>query len=130
MRARTLIAVFFLTVTVAVVANEKVPQTPDQGEEIHQIDSDEHTIASHEAPANWSVVPFVLLLVMIATGPLFYPHFWHKSYPAISVGLGIMVMFYYVFILHNEHGPVHSAAEYIQFIALADRDCMLPQEES
>lgn len=87
-------------------------------EEIHKLDSDEHTISSHSAPNPWSVIPFALLLVMIATGPLFYPHFWHKSYPIISVGLGLLVMGYYLFALHNEHGPVHSAAEYIQFIAL------------
>ena len=41
---------------------------------------DEHP----HAPA-WMVTPFVLLLLMIATGPLFYEHFWHKNYPRISV---------------------------------------------
>lgn len=71
-----------------------------------------------EKPPAWSVIPFVLLLVMIATGPLFYPHFWHKSYPAISLTLGFLVCTYYIFLLHNTHSPVHSAAEYIQFIAL------------
>lgn len=84
----------------------------------HPIDSDDHSIASHETPPLWSIIPFVLLLVMIATGPLFYPHFWHKSYPIISVGLGMLVGGYYLFSLHNQHSPIHSAAEYIQFIAL------------
>ena len=31
-------------------------------------------------PALWSVIPFALLLLMIATGHLFYAHFWHKNY--------------------------------------------------
>ena len=28
----------------------------------------------HSAPATWSIFPFALLLLMIATGPLFYEH--------------------------------------------------------
>ncbi len=71
----------------------------------------------HVAPI-WLVIPFVLLLLMIATGPLFYEHFWHKNYPKIAIGLAILVVFYYLFILGNVHGPVHAMAEYIQFIAL------------
>ncbi|MFD2203910.1 sodium:proton antiporter [Shivajiella indica] len=70
-----------------------------------------------EAPV-WLVIPFVALLLMIATGPLFYEHFWHHNYPKIAVGLAILVVFYYLFALHNVHGPVHALAEYIQFIAL------------
>lgn len=71
----------------------------------------------HSAPA-WTVIPFVLLLLMIATGPLFYEHFWHKNYPKIAVILAILVVSYYLFVLHNNHSPVHAAFEYIQFIAL------------
>ncbi|WP_373520543.1 sodium:proton antiporter [Aquiflexum sp.] len=77
-------------------------------------DSDEH----HEIAPLWLVIPFVTLLLMIATGPLFYEHFWHHNYPKIAVGLAIFVVFYYLFILHNVHGPVHAMAEYVQFIAL------------
>lgn len=69
-------------------------------------------------PAAWSVIPFILLLVMIATGPLFYAHFWHKHYPAISVALGALVVIYYFFVLHDEHHPVHTLVEYISFISL------------
>lgn len=73
---------------------------------------------SHHGPAGWSVVPFVVLLLMIATGPLFYEHFWHKNYPIIAVALAVIVVSYYLFFLHNQHSPVHAAFEYIQFIAL------------
>lgn len=118
MYARTLIAFLLVIVSLMAFANDQDPHDQNQEEQIHQIDSDDHSIASHVEPANWSVIPFVLLLVMIATGPLFYPHFWHKSYPVISVCLGLLVIGYYIFGLHNEHGPVHSGAEYIQFIAL------------
>ena len=72
----------------------------------------------HEGPAGWSVVPFVILLTMIATGPLFYEHFWHKYYPVIAVALATIVISYYLFGLHNMHGPVHAFFEYFQFIAL------------
>lgn len=119
MLARILITILLLaTVWVAYAGDSVSPQQQEQGDDYHQIDSDDHSISSHVAPELWSVIPFALLLVMIATGPLFYPHFWHKSYPVISVGLGLLVIGYYLFALHNEHGPVHSGAEYVQFIAL------------
>ena len=69
-------------------------------------------------PAPWSVIPFIALLLMIATGPLFFAHFWHKYYPAIAISLGFIVVGYYVFALGNAHQPIHSIAEYISFIAL------------
>lgn len=72
----------------------------------------------HDGPAIWSVLPFALLLTMIATGPLFYEHFWHKNYPVIAVLLAAIVIVYYLFGLHNTHGPVHAFFEYFQFIAL------------
>ncbi|MEO9966020.1 MAG: sodium:proton antiporter [Reichenbachiella sp.] len=73
--------------------------------------------AHHHAPG-WSVIPFALLLIMIATGPLFYEHFWHKNYPIVACVLAVMVISYYLFVLHNTHAPVHAMAEYVQFIAL------------
>ncbi|MTI24916.1 sodium:proton antiporter [Fulvivirga kasyanovii] len=73
---------------------------------------------AHHAPPGWTVIPFVVLLLMIATGPLFYEHFWHKNYPKVAIALAAMVVLYYLFVLHNTHGPVHALAEYVQFIAL------------
>jgi len=70
-----------------------------------------------EAPG-WSVIPFILLLTMIATGPLFYEHFWHKNYPKIAVILAAFVVVYYIFALDNIHNPIHSFFEYFQFISL------------
>lgn len=73
----------------------------------------------HGTPAaGWSVIPFVALLLMIATGPLFYEHFWHKNYPKIAVILAVIVIGYYLFILQNAHHPIHALAEYVQFISL------------
>lgn len=104
-------------------------QADTQTEAIH-IDAQDNEIAGtaehthddahghHETAPVWLVIPFVALLLMIATGPLFYEHFWHHNYPKIAVGLAILVVFYYLFVLHNVHGPVHALAEYVQFIAL------------
>ncbi|REG83973.1 sodium:proton antiporter [Algoriphagus antarcticus] len=84
----------------------------------HGIVSAEAEEADHHTAPIWLVIPFVALLLMIATGPLFYEHFWHKNYPKIAIGFALMVVFYYLFILGNVHAPVHAMAEYIQFIAL------------
>ena len=77
----------------------------------------EHT-SPHATPAFWSMIPFVILLLMIATGPLFYEHFWHSNYPKITVVLALLVVIYYLFALHNTHSPIHALFEYVQFIAL------------
>lgn len=117
MIGRILVAILLMTVIVVAHANDAPVQEHQETHQTldHEAGDDGH---SSEKPAFWSVIPFVLLLVMIATGPLFYPHFWHKSYPIIAVLLAFLVCTYYLFWLHNEHSPVHSAAEYIQFIAL------------
>ncbi len=77
----------------------------------------EHASA-HSEPAPWSVIPFIALLLMIATGPLFFAHFWHHHYPKVAVGLGVVVVGYYLFVLGDNGHPVHALMEYIQFIAL------------
>ena len=69
-------------------------------------------------PAMWSVIPFIALLLMIATGPLFYAHFWHKYYPHVAFVLGAVVVAYYQFVLHSSGHIVHSFFEYFAFISL------------
>jgi len=116
-------AVFFMMMVVLTASANDTNLPPQDDQEHHEVaaeheeDHDNSGHASH-SPAMWSVIPFILLLIMIATGPLFYPHFWHKSYPVISIILAFIVCTYYLFWLNNQHSPVHSAAEYIQFIAL------------
>ncbi|MFT5639961.1 MAG: Na+/H+ antiporter NhaD/arsenite permease-like protein [Cyclobacteriaceae bacterium] len=100
---------------------EETPQ--DHGDNIEQVDQEiqEESLGEskeHHGPAMWSVFPFALLLIMIATGPLFYEHFWHKNYPYVAMALAGIVVVYYLFFLHNHHSPVHALFEYVQFIAL------------
>ncbi|MEM1043933.1 MAG: sodium:proton antiporter [Bacteroidota bacterium] len=69
-------------------------------------------------PPVWLVIPFAALLLMIATGPLFYLHHWHHHYPKYAVALGAIVAGYYLFVLHSPIPMVHALEEYIAFIAL------------
>jgi len=71
-----------------------------------------------ESPPVWLVIPFALLLLMIATGPLFYPHFWHHHYPKVAIALGALVAAYYLFGMGETLPIQHAAAEYFSFIAL------------
>ena len=72
----------------------------------------------HTEPPIWLVIPFILLLLMIATGPLLYPHHWHQHYPKYAVGLGLLVSGYYLFGLDDFMSIFHAMEEYLSFIAL------------
>jgi Na+/H+ antiporter NhaD/arsenite permease-like protein len=64
------------------------------------------------------VAPFVLLLLGIAIVPFINKRFWEHNYHRIAVGLGLLVLGYYVFSLHNTPRMLTSAVEYIGFMAL------------
>ena len=70
------------------------------------------------APPLFLVLPFVVLLLMIATGPLFYPHHWHHHYPKYAVGLGLLVAAYGFFVMGTAAPLLHAVEEYVSFIAL------------
>ncbi len=69
-------------------------------------------------PPVFLVVPFVAMLLLIATGPVLYPHHWHKRYPAYALGLGLLVAAYYLVILGDGTPILHAVEEYTSFIAL------------
>ena len=75
-------------------------------------------LAEGPIPPVWLCLPFVVLLLMIATGPLFYEHHWHHHYPKYAVALGILTMLYYWFIQQTFDPTLHAMAEYLSFIAL------------
>lgn len=89
----------------------------EESREAHNVDEGHGGHYNH-SPHPIAVLPFVLLLGMIATGPLFYEHFWHKRYPLVTILLGTIVVVYYVFALKNTHAPIHALFEYVSFIAL------------
>lgn len=74
--------------------------------------------AHHQLPATFMVMPFVILLIMIATGPLFYKHFWEHHFHHVSIALGLVTVLYYIFGLHDTHSLTHTLSEYISFISL------------
>ncbi len=74
--------------------------------------------AAHVLPSAYMVIPFILLLLMIATGPLFYKHFWENHYPKVSLLLSVVVILYYIIFLNNTKSLLHTLTEYISFIAL------------
>jgi len=77
----------------------------------------EHNVFENPPPA-YIVTPFIVLLLMIATGPLFYRHFWEHNYPKVSIALGSITVFYYLFVLNDPLSLLHTLEEYISFIAL------------
>jgi Na+/H+ antiporter NhaD/arsenite permease-like protein len=92
-----------------------------QEDQLEHTEHSEHSQGhetDHHFPSPWAVLPFVILLTMIATGPIFYEHFWHHHYPKVAVILAAITISYYLFFLGNSHGPIHAFFEYFQFIAL------------
>lgn len=94
---------FFILITNELIASESVLESFTE---------------NHILPDPFIVIPFIVLLLMIATGPLFYHHFWERNYPKIAITLGSITVLYYLIILNDSHSLIHTAAEYISFIAL------------
>lgn len=69
-------------------------------------------------PPVWLVIPFISLLLLIASGPVLFAHFWHHQYKKISVALGLLVGAYYALALDNLVLPLETLAEYFSFISL------------
>ena len=72
----------------------------------------------HSAPPIWLIIPFVSLLLMIATGPIFFEKMWHHYYKHISLALAVLVGGYYLVVLKEPLIVGESFAEYISFISL------------
>ena len=72
----------------------------------------------HAVPLPFSVLPFVMLLGLIALAPLWFPDWWAKRYPWVAFGLGALTLAYYGFGLHAHTRILHTAQEYFSFIAL------------
>ncbi len=107
-----LLSVLFLSAT-SVDASTSVEDTLATTT-VEQEQSQEH----HSLPSPYMVIPFIVLLGMIATGPLFYHHFWETNYPKIAIALGSVTVVYYLVFLQDSHTLLHTAAEYLSFIAL------------
>ena len=64
------------------------------------------------------VAPFILLLGSIATLPLLCKHWWERNFAWVSLGLGALICFHYLFQLHDSESLIHTGIEYFSFIVL------------
>lgn len=112
-----LIAVLVITLIVSFPANAYADNVIDTTQVVHSEHSSEHNIFENP-PSPYMVIPFIVLLLMIATGPLFYRHFWEHNYPKVSIALGSITVLYYLFIFNDPLSLLHTLEEYISFIAL------------
>ena len=69
-------------------------------------------------PAPIFLLPFAGLLLAIALLPVFLQHHWERHYHRISVGLGAIVVCYYVFGLRAGLEMLRVAGEYLSFIVV------------
>jgi Na+/H+ antiporter NhaD/arsenite permease-like protein len=65
-----------------------------------------------------AILPFVTLLTIVALAPLFFPDWWGRHYPKVCAALSVVVVLYYCFGLNAGKNVLHTAAEYVSFIAL------------
>ncbi|MEJ2195131.1 MAG: sodium:proton antiporter [Ignavibacteriaceae bacterium] len=109
-----LVLILFFIFVDKLTANENVNDTT----QVVTSDISEEGEFMHELPPVYMVAPFIVLLLMIATGPLFYHHFWERNYPKVAMVLGSITVIYYLAVLNDSHSLLHSLAEYFSFIAL------------
>src|SRR5437660_9918218 len=74
--------------------------------------------ASVADPNPLMLLPFAALLLSIALLPFVLKHHWERHYHKISVGLGAISVFYYVFVLHDSGEMLRTAGDYVSFMAL------------
>ncbi|HSH92664.1 MAG TPA: sodium:proton antiporter, partial [Roseimicrobium sp.] len=64
------------------------------------------------------ILPFGLLLALIALAPLFFSGWWGNHYPKVAIGLALVTLSYYIFGLNALPQVLHVGHEYLSFIAL------------
>ncbi|HEU5123555.1 MAG TPA: sodium:proton antiporter [Verrucomicrobiae bacterium] len=69
-------------------------------------------------PNPWMILPFGLLLGMIALAPLFFADWWAKHYTKVAFALGAVTLAYYLIGLEAGHRVLETGHEYFSFIAL------------
>jgi len=64
------------------------------------------------------LLPFGLLLALIAVAPLLQPAWWARHYPKITAGLAAITAGYYLLVLHASERVLQTGYEYFSFIVL------------
>jgi Na+/H+ antiporter NhaD/arsenite permease-like protein len=69
------------------------------------------------AESNWQIMlPFGILLLAIAFGPLIAQYHWERHYHQLCVALAGAVCSYYVFVIHQPARVLHAAIDYVSFM--------------
>jgi Na+/H+ antiporter NhaD/arsenite permease-like protein len=66
----------------------------------------------------WLILPFVLLLGVMALAPVAVPRWWRRFYAPVALGLGAVTAGIYLFGLHDPVSLGGAVREYFSFIAL------------
>ena len=72
-------------------------------------------------PSPLLLMPFGVLLAMIALAPLFFLHWWERYYPVVAIALGAVTVGYYAWASEKglaDDEIVHAAEHYLSFICL------------
>jgi Na+/H+ antiporter NhaD/arsenite permease-like protein len=69
-------------------------------------------------PNGWAALPFVLLLSLIALGPLFFSAWWSRNYSKVACGLALLTAAYYCFGLKAAARVAEVLRDYISFLSL------------
>ena len=64
------------------------------------------------------LIPFLVLIGLVAAGPVLFSHFWHTYYRHIAVVLGLVMAAYYLFVRQDYHMTVETLADYASFAIL------------
>jgi Na+/H+ antiporter NhaD/arsenite permease-like protein len=70
------------------------------------------------SPNPWMILPFILLLAIIAVAPVFFFDWWTKHYPKVSFSLAAITLLYYLLSLQAYQRVLHVGHEYASFIVL------------
>ena len=65
----------------------------------------------------FSIIPFILLLLCIALGPLINHKWWGNNYHKVSIFLSLIIIVYYL-ILGKSPDIFHALEEFIMFSSL------------
>ncbi len=69
-------------------------------------------------PHPLSIIPFAVLLLLIATGPVLFSHYWERHYSNYALALAAITAIYYVWGLNSPLTVWHAFIEYTSFILL------------
>ncbi len=71
------------------------------------------------AESNWPIMlPFGILLLAIALGPLTAQYHWERPYHQLCVVLASAVCSYYIFVVHQSARVLHASIDYVTFMVV------------